>query len=315
MIIRSNNKVIFVLFIFLCSMTSLFAEESKSRPTSDLNQRSMLWEISGRNLKQPSYLFGSWHMLCSTEIIFKDKVKWAIANSQQLVLQNYFTRETDEDYFARIKEFEHLINGTPIYKIDDRTLRKKILKGIDRYYDLNIDRAKRVIYPVKRFTPFETFLFSYHSYIKGCRKPGSFSQMLYRHFSQQNAAVEAVGSYQQFIKDHQASGFMSAQALKDHFDHFEQQQALVLAMKKAYYLDADTQTLTDLYFKFMNTEHTNPNLIKQHIFNIKTQDWMPTIEPLIKQQSSFININALYLTGQGSLINSLKKAGYTLKPL
>lgn len=304
---------LFKITLLLCfiSVSVSIAAHSKSQS----KHHSVLWEISGNGLEQSSYLFAGWHMLCTTEIIFKDKVKFAIANSQQLILQNYFSWEADEDYFTRIKEFENLISGTPIYKIDDRKLRKKLLKGIDQYYDLHIDRAKRIIYPVKRFTPFEAFLFSYHSYIKGCHKPGSFGQLLHQHFSQKNAAIEMVGSYQNILKNHQASGFMSAQALKDHFDHFEQQQALVLAMKKAYYLDENAQALSDKYFQFLNTEHTSGDLIKQHIFTTNTQDWLPTVEPFISQQSTFISINALYLIGEGGLINTLKEAGYTLKPL
>lgn len=305
------NLFKFSLLLCFISVGVSITAHSKSQS----KHHSVLWEISGNGLEQPSYLFAGWHMLCTTEIIFKDKVKFAIANSQQLILQNYFSWEADEDYFTRIKEFENLISGTPIYKIDDRKLRKKLLKGIDQYYDLHIDHAKRIIYPVKRFTPFEAFLFSYYSYIKGCHKPGSFGQLLYQHFSQKNAAIEMVGSYQNILKNYQASGFMSAQALKDHFDNFEQQQSLVLAMKKAYYLDEDTQDLADLYFKFLNNEHTNPQLLNQHIFTINTQDWLTTIEPFMNQQSTFININALYLSGEDGLISTLKEAGYTLKPL
>ncbi len=303
------------LITLVCKFSVVHAEDITRSSSEKLNQNSILWEISGKGLEQPSYLFGSWFLLCSTEIIFKEKVKWAIANSQQLMLQNYFSHESDEDYFIRMKVFDAMITGTPIYKIDDRKLRKKLLKGIDEHFDLGINRAKRVIYHVKRYTPFEVFGFSYHSYIEGCRKSGSFSQMLYRHFDKAGAAIESFYPYQNFYADQQASGMMSAESLNEHFKNFPAQQARVLDMKKAYYLDESAQTLSDLYFQFLKNEFTDTELLNRHIINIDSQPWLEKIEPFIQQKPTFISVNALHLSGNKGLINSLRNAGYTLKPL
>ncbi len=37
-------------------------------------QRSLLWKVSGKNLKKPSYIYGTMHLMCAEDFLIKDKV-------------------------------------------------------------------------------------------------------------------------------------------------------------------------------------------------------------------------------------------------
>src|SRR5215204_6282644 len=68
---------------------SAFTQNSKQDNT-------LLWRISGNGLKQPSYLFGTIHLLCSDDIQLSDSLKAAIRQSDRVYL------ELDMDNFIEL---------------------------------------------------------------------------------------------------------------------------------------------------------------------------------------------------------------------
>ncbi|HCT23580.1 MAG TPA: TraB/GumN family protein, partial [Chitinophagaceae bacterium] len=44
-------------------------------PANAQKKSSLLWEISGKDFKQPSYLFGTFHAMCKTDFDFHDSIK------------------------------------------------------------------------------------------------------------------------------------------------------------------------------------------------------------------------------------------------
>jgi uncharacterized protein YbaP (TraB family) len=58
--------------------------------------RSLLWEISGNGMQQPSYLFGTMHILCAQDAQLSDSLQYAIDQSSMV----YF--EVDMDNTAEL---------------------------------------------------------------------------------------------------------------------------------------------------------------------------------------------------------------------
>ena len=42
------------------------------------NNNTLLWQISGKGLKHPSFLFGTFHLLCKDDIHFSEPLKEAV---------------------------------------------------------------------------------------------------------------------------------------------------------------------------------------------------------------------------------------------
>ncbi len=57
-------------------------------------EKSLLWKISGNGLEEPSWLFGTNHILCPGMINIPDKVKKAVMESEQLILELDFDDPT-----------------------------------------------------------------------------------------------------------------------------------------------------------------------------------------------------------------------------
>src|SRR5437870_4254245 len=70
----------------LVTLTLFFAtavaQKSAPQPTSGL-----LYEITGKNLKQPSYIFGTFHVVCPDDMLSMDKITSYMTKTEQTVME------------------------------------------------------------------------------------------------------------------------------------------------------------------------------------------------------------------------------------
>src|SRR5690606_39521701 len=55
--------------------------------SQDIKEKSLLWEISGKGLSQPSYLFGTVHIACQGEVEMRPELQNAFDKTEQLILE------------------------------------------------------------------------------------------------------------------------------------------------------------------------------------------------------------------------------------
>jgi uncharacterized protein YbaP (TraB family) len=79
------QKKLFLLLILTgsCLLTS-YAQQRSKAPAA---QTSLLWKVSGKGLKQPSYLYGTFHILCKEDLSFSAAALTAFATTQTLFLE------------------------------------------------------------------------------------------------------------------------------------------------------------------------------------------------------------------------------------
>ena len=75
------------LFVFVACKA-----QPQLKLSSGKDDNSLLWEISGKGLKQPSYLFGTFHMMCKEDIQFSNNLLSAIQASKEV----YFEMDLDD---------------------------------------------------------------------------------------------------------------------------------------------------------------------------------------------------------------------------
>ena len=71
----------FLLITFLLLLTSV-----RSSAQSSL-EKSILWEIKGKNLSNPSYLLGTFHLVCVANLHVSDKILTAMDEVKQIALE------------------------------------------------------------------------------------------------------------------------------------------------------------------------------------------------------------------------------------
>ena len=55
--------------------------------TRQKNNNTLLWKVSGNGLKHPSFLFGTFHLLCKEDIHFSDQLKDAVKESNEIYME------------------------------------------------------------------------------------------------------------------------------------------------------------------------------------------------------------------------------------
>ena len=58
------------LFGLIFSLCTAKAQSGESKLKTNADDNTLLWEISGNGLSAPSYLFGTFHLLCKEDINF-----------------------------------------------------------------------------------------------------------------------------------------------------------------------------------------------------------------------------------------------------
>ena len=75
-------------FAALLSLNSITANAQSKNISKD---NSLLWEVSGNGLSKPSYITGTFHILCSKDFEIKPKVLKALEKSENFVMEINYT--------------------------------------------------------------------------------------------------------------------------------------------------------------------------------------------------------------------------------
>jgi len=92
-----KNSIQLLITLITCLFTALGFSQ---------NGNSLLWEISGNGLKEPSYIYGTIHFICEDDYSINEKVKKAVANA------DVFVAEWNFGNVDNLKEFQNAYKST-----------------------------------------------------------------------------------------------------------------------------------------------------------------------------------------------------------
>ena len=81
------NQRVYSLLWLLGTILVFLAGCKTSESAAVTSDNSLLWKIEGKNLKTPSYLMGTIHILPQKDFFLSEVMKQALANTQQVVLE------------------------------------------------------------------------------------------------------------------------------------------------------------------------------------------------------------------------------------
>ncbi len=75
--------------LFVASMLfySCTAQNNAVKLKTSPNDNTLLWEISGKKLTAPSYLFGTFHLICKEDIPFGRQLKTAVQLAKEIYME------------------------------------------------------------------------------------------------------------------------------------------------------------------------------------------------------------------------------------
>lgn len=78
---------LFFLFSLILNLGLVKAQSTDTVFKTNAGDNTLLWEISGNGLTKPSFLYGTFHLLCKDDIKFSDACKQAIVRSNKIYLE------------------------------------------------------------------------------------------------------------------------------------------------------------------------------------------------------------------------------------
>ena len=295
MVLRNKIKVFYglmlgALYSLLFPSIALFAQENKS---------SLLWEISGKDLKAPSYLYGTIHIICEEDMVMNEKIKDAFKNTEQLVL------ELDMDDPSMMQDMQKLSVNPGMENISS-SLEEEDLKLLDDFYK---DKYGVGMQQLGIMKPFILMSMMYPYYLS-CDKQASYETSFMEMAKSQEK--ETIGletlEFQMSIFDNMEKKDQIDMLVKS-VKEFDEMKGEFVEMVEVY-RSQDLEALYQVFKKY-------PEYVKyeEELLTNRNKDWIGKISDIISEKPSFIAVGAGHLGSDNGVIHLLKKAGYNVKPM
>lgn len=285
------------LLWFLAAFLSVAAYSQTSNPDNTL-----LWRISGNGLKQPSYLFGTIHLLCSDDIELSDSLKGAIDRSDRVYL------ELDMD---NLLEMLSVVNKM---KMNGDTTLADLLTA-DEY-----SKVKAFFTSQKSLIPF-SMLETYKPMLAAstmmqssvdCDNPIAMEQLVMQEAKRVHKRIKGLETmaFQISIFDSIPYKLQAKQLVKYVEDYDKKDDRSFEELTQAY-RDQELSKLEQLTLQ----EDAGMENFTEILLYHRNADWVNKLSKLMTDQSLVVAVGAGHLPGQRGVINLLRRAGYKVEPV
>jgi uncharacterized protein YbaP (TraB family) len=285
------------LLLTLISLVS-FSQVTKKEPNT------LLWQISGNGLEKPSYLFGTIHMICEKDALLSDSLKEAIRKTDAVYM------EVDMNNI-----FEMFTVMTKMKMLNDTTL-SDLLSKKDYGTLKNYFETKNEILPFSVLETYKPLLIASMLQESGssCESVSAMEMVIMKEAEYYKKSIKGLETiaYQMGIFDSipykvQAEELVKyVEQIKKGNDNKEFEK-LIEAYKN--------QDLTKLEELIKNTDIGIANYTDILLYN-RNRNWVEKLKIILLPNKSFvIAVGAGHLPGEKGVINLLRKAGYTVKPV
>jgi uncharacterized protein YbaP (TraB family) len=261
-------------------------------------QSSLLWEVSGKDGKQPSYLFGSFHLMCKNDFSYGPKLSERIRQSEQFYAELDLTQSNMQAALMQGLTLKGTtlseLMGSPDYE-KARTAFKQIT-GMD-------------LQLFNQFKPFMS-LNLLALYAIPCADKIQPETLLFQMAREQNIPVAGLETLADQLAAIDAQPIESQ--LKTFTTSLQNYDSVKLVMKQL--LQVYQLNNSDSLYQFMQ-QNNNDDHFEKELIEKRNQRWIPVMDQAIRNKATFFVVGAGHLGGNSGLIALLRKMGYTLKPL
>ncbi len=261
-------------------------------------EKALLWKISGQNLPHPSYLYGTFHLMCPRDLIVSDTIRHAFAQTQQLYMELDIS---DPSIQAQTLQLMPMPASISLDKLID----KKDYDSASAIFNKKTGMPFLLFNKVK---PFFTTAMLYPA-MMGCT-PKGWESVFDAMAKKRNIPVKGL----------ETVAFQMG--LFDAVPYREQAQELVETL---YHFDSAqkaSRQLVDLYKQkdlpgmyAATIKDTSFHRFEEVLLHKRNTSWIPVITAAIQATPSFIAVGAAHLGGANGVISLLRKKGYRLTPV
>ena len=257
------------------------------------SENSVLWEVSGNGLEKPSYLFGTIHMICGKDFVMKPEATNAFSKTSKLALE---INMSDVEELKIVQQAA--VGKEPLSK----TLSPKQIAQLEEVLKNN---GGLTLAQVDNYT-LETIMSLLFMKSFGCADLKFYEMEFLTKAKESNKSVVGLE------KATEQLDILSKSFTDDELIAYLQKIDTNLAdtMIK-YYTNGD---INGLYTMTTDKEQMSVNT-KTALLDNRNVNWLKIMPEMMQKESVFFAVGAAHLAGELGVINLLKKAGYTVKPV
>jgi uncharacterized protein len=298
------------LFAFLLATTlsySLAAQQTEPLASS------LIWEITRADLKQPSYLYGTIHMIAADKFFWPDSTLWALSQCERLSLEIEYKELTSPVGMIEMMPELIMADGAHLSDFLNPEEMAIVKAALPPSMPISIMARVKPLFVSSMFDGGETAGGGNPFAKNGNTK--SYEKELYTLAKKQKMRSDGLESaaYQLSMIDSIPLGF--------------QAQALLEAAKTAKSGISSLDTLTQIYLdqnieamgSMINEEGsgdaTDVANFEEFLLNRRNRNWIPVMSEQMHRRPTFFAVGAGHLGGTFGVIRLLQKAGYTVRPV
>ncbi len=263
-------------------------------------QTSVLWEISGNGLKNPSYLLGTLKFIGEKEFYIPQEVSERIKGSTLFAIED----QVDHHAQHELNTVLHFEKGKSLATELPAADYKKVLAFFEKEFGINQKQFEGKYAKIK---PLALSILMTRLTLKEKVKYFDIELLL---LAKKNKV--ATFSLEPIEREAQALNsypmYNQVKALLHSIDNFETQKAEFQKLMSNY----PQESLEEIFEFTLHPVENNP-LFVDEFYTKRNAEWLPKIEKMVKENTAFIAVGVAHLEGNAGLLELLKAKGYTLK--
>ncbi len=299
------------LFVWILAVTTLAVTAPGQQPAATglaptPKENSLLWEISGKGLPAPSYLFGTIHMIGKEDFIMGEQTKAAFDKARLVTFE------------INMEEMTNMAVMMPLmmkaFMTGDTTLQDLLSKEDYGVVSAHFEKIGLPMMFVDRIKPM--FLSALGSEDALKMQGGSDEVVSYE--------VEFMNMARKQGKS--MSGLETAEYQMSMFDSIPyrvQADMLLETIKGGDTGDDQFRQLVELYKaqdlyglqQMLASDEAGVAEYEDLLLNQRNRNWIPVMEGMMADQVTFFAVGAGHLAGEQGVIALLRRQGYTVRPL
>lgn len=304
------KRIGLLMFLAIAITANLFAQDAPQKTEATTLEKSLLWEVTGKGLESPSYVYGTIHMIDKKDFFFTDPTKVAMNQADQfafeidleqmndigammpLMMKAFMRGDTSlsdllttEEYEMVSKHFQKI--GLPLMFVERiKPMFLSAMTGGDMLSPHGADNG-------------QSGMVSYEFEIMDIAKKGE------KPISGLETAEFQMSMFDSIPYKVQAQ--MLIEAIKSEADPSGNNQMDEMVQM---YKDQDIDAMVS-----MMDEEGGIGGFEDLLLVNRNKKWIPIMEDMMKEKVTFFAVGAGHLGGEYGVIRLLQNAGYKLKPL
>jgi uncharacterized protein YbaP (TraB family) len=285
----------------LLFVTSFFFGILLARTVHGQEDKALLWKISGKGIEQPSYLFGTIHMICKEDFKIDAQVESALKSCKQIVLE---LDMDDPQLMTQMSQYslnKGMVNISSEFEPED-------LKVMNTFFQSNYGADLSQLGILKPFAMLSMIIVKSLPCLP--TEMASYEQTFVTKAAELSVPLNGLETvaFQMSLFDEVPMADqikMLVETVSDKDKNLREFNQMVAAYK--------AQDLKQLYS--LISESPQYAQYNDLLLSNRNISWVPKIKNIIKEQPTFIAVGAGHLGGEKGLINLLRSEGYQITPM